>query len=67
MSRNQRAREALMQRRLGMGETERARLKVANAKMDDWVGVCRKCGTRLEGRIDELKEHECGEQDTIDT
>lgn len=39
----------------------RQRLAEAAKTQADWWGLCRKCGTRIEGTIASLKEHTCGE------
>lgn len=40
----------------GTREYQRCRLN----KMDDWWGICRKCGKKLEGTPSQIAAHECG-------
>ena len=59
MSRQQRAAEHLMTRRLGMSTAQKEALGAANASKADWWARCRLCGDRVYGTLEELEKHKC--------
>lgn len=48
-----------MMRHLGMSEGAKERLDAENRRRTDWWGLCRRCGKRVEGTLDQLRAHTC--------
>lgn len=58
--RDKRARVAKLSRMRGMSSEALKSLNEHNRQRSDWTSVCRKCGARLHGTIDQITEHRCG-------
>lgn len=61
MMRDQRAREVRMRRMMGVSREHAADVSRELAGKDDWRGTCKGCGAELQGTIDDLRDHRCGE------
>lgn len=60
---DQREREAALSRRFGMKPESVEKLRDFNEAQTDWYATCRKCGTRLEGTLADIRKGcTCGKQ-----